>query len=367
MNGSSIGNLFRITTWGESHGRALGVVIDGVPAGLSLSEADFVPYMKRRKPGQSRFTTQRAEDDTVEILSGVFEGKTTGTPLSLMIRNQDHHSADYSNIAGTFRPGHADYNFTHKYGFRDYRGGGRSSGRETTARVAAGVVAQKILAELGIMVSAYTVAIGPYKLRADEIHLEETYDNPLYMPNSAIADKAAAYLEECIRSKDSAGGLIECRVDSLPAGLGDPVFEKLDANLGKALFSIGAVKGVEVGDGFAVSYSIGSENNDAYTVSDSGVTKKTNHSGGITGGMSDGTPVIVRAAFKPTPSIAQEQDTVDQDGHPQKLTITGRHDPVIVPRAVVVVEAMTAITILDAYLGNMTSRMDYLLACKDLM
>ncbi|MCR4589136.1 MAG: chorismate synthase [Lachnospiraceae bacterium] len=365
MYGSSIGNQFRITTWGESHGPALGVVIDGVPAGLPLTEADFVPYMARRKPGQSKFTTARQEADTVEILSGVFEGKTTGTPLSLMVRNQDHHSADYSNIADTFRPGHADYNFTQKYGFRDYRGGGRSSGRETTARVAAGVVAEKILSELGITVTAYTLAIGPYYLDPEEIHLEETCDNPLYMPNASMADKAITYLEECIRSKESAGGIIECRVDGVPTGLGDPVFEKLDANLGKALFSIGAVKGVEIGDGFNVAHSIGSENNDAYMISDGHVTKETNHSGGITGGMSDGSPIILRAAFKPTPSIAQEQDTVDADGNPRKLTITGRHDPVIVPRAVVVVEAMTAITVLDAYMSTMTARLDYLKAFRE--
>ncbi|MCR5032367.1 MAG: chorismate synthase [Lachnospiraceae bacterium] len=365
MYGSSIGNCFRITTWGESHGPALGVVLDGVPAGLSLTEADFVPYMQRRKPGQSRFTTARAESDTVEILSGVFEGKTTGTPLSLLIRNQDHHSADYSNIADTFRPGHADLNFTAKYGFRDYRGGGRSSGRETSARVAAGAVAEKILREVGIAVSAYTLAIGPYRLNPSELHLEQTYDNALYMPNQDIALKASAFLEECMKTGDSAGGIIECRVDGLPAGIGDPVFEKLDANLGKALFSIGAVKGVEIGDGFSAACVNGSENNDPYIISDGHVTKSSNHSGGITGGMSDGSPLILRAAIKPTPSISMEQDTVTKDKAPHKLQIKGRHDPVIVPRAVVVVEAMTAITVLDAYLGNMSSRMDHLTAFQE--
>ena len=358
MAGSSYGTIFRITTWGESHGAGVGVVIDGCPAGLPLSEEDIQKYLNRRKPGQSKFTTQRKESDQAEILSGVFEGRTTGTPISILVRNQDQKSRDYSNIMNTYRPGHADYTFDAKYGFRDYRGGGRSSGRETIGRVAAGAVACKILESLGIQVMAYTKSIGPVSIPEQDYDYSVITDNTLYMPNNQYAEKASAYLEECIRSQDSSGGIIECRVDHMPAGIGETVFEKLDANLAKAMMSIGAVKGFEIGDGFQAAKASGSQNNDAFSSNSDGIYKETNHSGGVLGGMSDGSTIVLRAAIKPTPSISQPQDTVDKDGKPLSLTIHGRHDPVIVPRAVVVVESMTAITLVDMLFQNMAARMD---------
>ena len=360
MAGSIYGRLFQISTWGESHGKGIGVVIDGCPAGLSLSEEDIQVYLDRRKPGQSQFTTGRKESDMAQIWSGVFEGRTTGTPISILIQNQDQRSRDYGNIMNTYRPGHADYTFDEKYGFRDYRGGGRSSGRETTARVAAGAVAAKILKELGIEVHAYTKAIGPVSVPENEYHPEEIFQNPIYMPSNAYAQKASAYLEECIKNQDSSGGIIECVVTGMPVGIGDTVFEKLDANLAKAMLSIGAVKGFEIGDGFKAADTKGSINNDSFHIKDGRITKDTNHAGGVLGGMSDGSKIIFRAAVKPTPSISQPQSTVTKDGENTEMIIKGRHDPVIVPRAVVVVESMAAITILDLLFTNMSARMDKL-------
>lgn len=360
MAGSIYGRLFQISTWGESHGKGIGVVIDGCPAGLSLSEEDIQVYLDRRKPGQSQFTTGRKESDMAQIWSGVFEGRTTGTPISIFVQNQDQRSRDYGNIMNTYRPGHADYTFDEKYGFRDYRGGGRSSGRETTARVAAGAVAAKILKELGIEVHAYTKAIGPVSVPENEYHPEEIFQNPIYMPSNAYAQKASAYLEECIKNQDSSGGIIECVVTGMPVGIGDTVFEKLDANLAKAMLSIGAVKGFEIGDGFKAADTKGSINNDSFHTKDGRITKDTNHAGGVLGGMSDGSKIIFRAAVKPTPSISQPQSTVTKDGENTEMIIKGRHDPVIVPRAVVVVESMAAITILDLLFTNMSARMDKL-------
>jgi chorismate synthase len=360
MAGSIYGRLFQISTWGESHGKGIGVVIDGCPAGLSLSEEDIQVYLDRRKPGQSQFTTGRKESDMAQIWSGVFEGRTTGTPISILVQNQDQRSRDYGNIMNTYRPGHADYTFDEKYGFRDYRGGGRSSGRETTARVAAGAVAAKILKELGIEVHAYTKAIGPVSVPENEYHPEEIFQNPIYMPSNAYAQKASAYLEECIKNQDSSGGIIECVVTGMPVGIGDTVFEKLDANLAKAMLSIGAVKGFEIGDGFKAADTKGSINNDSFHTKDGRITKDTNHAGGVLGGMSDGSKIIFRAAVKPTPSISQPQSTVTKDGDNTEMIIKGRHDPVIVPRAVVVVESMAAITILDLLFTNMSARMDKL-------
>ncbi|MDO4311984.1 MAG: chorismate synthase [Eubacteriales bacterium] len=358
MAGSTYGTLFQITTWGESHGAGIGVVIDGCPAGLPISEADIQEYLDRRKPGQSKFTTQRKEVDKIEILSGVFEGRTTGTPISLLVRNQDQKSRDYSNIMNSYRPGHADYTFDSKYGIRDYRGGGRSSGRETIGRVAAGAVACKLLKQLGIEITAYTKSIGPIVIPEEEYDYECIRQNHLYMPNNTYADQASAYLEQCITNQDSSGGIIECVVTNMPAGIGETVFEKLDANLAKALMSIGSVKGMEIGDGFQAAKAQGSHNNDAFYCDGSGIHKKTNHSGGILGGMSDGSPIILRAAIKPTPSISQPQDTINKDGENISMTIHGRHDPVIVPRAVVVVESMTALTLIDMLMINMSSRLD---------
>lgn len=359
MAGSTFGNHISVTTWGESHGEALGVVIDGFPAGLKLCAEDIQPYLNRRKPGQSKFTTARAEGDEVEILSGVFEGHTTGTPISLMVRNKDQHSKDYGNIATAFRPGHADYGFFEKYGRRDFRGGGRSSGRETIGRVAAGAICAKLLKELGIEVFAYTKSIGDVEI--SEFELGERDLNPLAMPDADAAGKAEEYLETCMKNNDSAGGVIECVITGVPAGIGDPVFEKLDAKLAQALVSIGAVKGVEIGDGFAASKTSGSINNDSFKLDEEGkIVKATNHSGGILGGISDGDDIIVRAAIKPTPSISRLQHTVNEAGEELDIEIHGRHDPVIVPRAVVVVECMCAITICDAMLSHMTDQVDYI-------
>lgn len=360
MAGSTYGTAFSITTWGESHGPAIGAVIDGCPAGLTLSEEDIQRFLDRRKPGQNKYTTARNESDKIEILSGIFEGKTTGTPISLTVRNQDQRSRDYGRIKECYRPGHADYTFDAKYGFRDYRGGGRSSGRETIGRVAAGAVASKLLSQLGIRVTAYTKAIGKIEVPESEYDFGCILANPLYMPNNRYAEAAADYLDCCLHNQDSSGGMIECVIDGMPAGIGEPVFGKLDANLARAVMSIGAVKGVEIGDGFSVARATGSSNNDAFYASEGQIAKKTNHAGGILGGISDGSRIILRAAVKPTPSISQEQETVDQGGKNTSLTITGRHDPVIVPRAVVVVESMAAVTVADLLIANLSSRMEYL-------
>lgn len=358
MAGSTLGNLFRISTWGETHGKGVGVVVDGCPAGLSLCEEDIQVFLDRRKPGQSRFTTQRKETDQVEILSGVFEGKTTGTPISMVVFNKDQRSRDYSAIKDCFRPGHADYTFYEKYGFRDYRGGGRSSGRETIARVAAGAIASKILAELGITVNAYTKSIGTVEIDQSCLDLNEINNNAFYMPDKEAAKQAEAYVQEKMRQQDSVGGIIECRTEGLMVGIGEPVFEKISANLAKAVCSIGAVKGFEIGDGFDVTTAAGSQNNDNFISEDGKIRKITNHSGGTLGGMTDGDTLIFRVAFKPTPSISQTQKTVNTDKENIEIAIKGRHDPIIVPRAVVVVESMAAITIVDMLFMNMTAKMD---------
>lgn len=357
MAGSTFGTIFKIMTWGESHGKGIGVTIDGCPAGLPLCEEDIQKYLDRRKPGQSKFTTARQEGDQAEILSGVFEGRTTGTPIAVMVRNVDQRSKDYSAIRDVYRPGHADFGFDAKYGFRDYRGGGRSSGRETLARVAAGAVAAKLLAAYGISVTAYTKSIGEFEIDPERFDLAERDKNRLYMPDAVAAKETEAYLERLMAKLDSVGGVVECVISGMPAGVGEPVFDKLDACLAKAVMSIGAVKGFEIGDGFAASRSCGSVNNDAfYTDGDGAVHKRTNHSGGILGGISDGSDIVLRAAFKPTPSIARQQQTVNSSNENVDIAIRGRHDPVVVPRAVVVVEAMAALTVLDLLLIGRSSR-----------
>ncbi len=359
MAGSTLGTIFRISTWGESHGTAIGVVIDGCPAGLTLNESDIQPFLNRRKPGQSIYSTPRSEDDTVEILSGVFDGRTTGTPISMIVYNKSQQSKDYSEIASYYRPGHADYTFDSKYGFRDYRGGGRSSARETIARVAAGAVAIKILNQLGISFLTYTKSIGHISIDYSKFNEKEIYNNKLYMPDADAAKEAGDYIVQMTKEHDSVGGCVEAIIKGVPAGIGDTVFEKLDANLAKAIMSIGAVKCVEIGDGKEVSRMTGSLDNDEFCLDDQkNITKKTNHAGGILGGMSDGTDIILRASFKATPSILKQQTTVNKDNEEIEISIKGRHDPIVVPRAVVVVEAMSAITILDALLLNMTATMD---------
>lgn len=355
MSGSNYGKLFTVSTWGESHGEAVGVVIDGCPAGLELSEEDIQAFLNRRKPGQSKYTTPRKENDTVHILSGTFEGKTTGTPISLIVYNENQRSKDYSNIAEVYRPGHADYCFDMKYGFRDYRGGGRSSARETIGRVAAGAVASKILSSLGINIYAYSKEIAGISVKNPDFSQRDT--NPFNMPDSEAAALVAEKADEFLKAHNSLGGIIECVACGVPVGIGEPVFNKLDARLSQAVMSIGSIKGVEIGDGFAVAKSNGLDNNDSFVCLNGNITKQSNHSGGILGGMSDGSNIILRAAIKPTPSVSASQDTVDSNGNNISINITGRHDPMIVPRAVVVVESMVAITILDLLLENMTSKL----------
>lgn len=358
MAGSSFGNIFRMSTWGESHGKGIGVVVDGCPAGLLLDEARIQAYLDRRKPGQTQYSTPRKEEDTVEILSGIFEGKTTGTPISMAVYNQTQRSGDYSAISECYRPGHADYTFDQKYGFRDYRGGGRSSGRETIGRVAAGAVAEEILRELGINLYAYTKSICGITIDENKALRENILKSPIFMPDLEASERAEEALLNRMKEQNSAGGIIECIVTGMPAGIGEPVFEKLDANIAKAVMSIGAVKGVEIGAGFAAAASSGSGNNDSFYNDGNGIIKKTNNAGGILGGISDGSDIIVRAAIKPTPSISFPQHTVNKAGENIDIEIKGRHDPVIVPRAVVVVETMVAAVILDLLMVSMTSRLD---------
>lgn len=389
MAGSSFGTIFKLTTFGESHGIGLGAVLDGCPAGLPMSEEIIQSYLDLRKPGQTKYSTPRKEQDKIRILSGVFEGKTTGTPILLLAENETQRSQDYSEIASYYRPGHADYTFDEKYGFRDYRGGGRSSGRETLGRVAAGAIAIEFLKSLGIELCAYTKSIGEISCEKNDYISNLTEDNretettlfdrisreglqklradklssPLYMPDNEASCLAENALSAAMSTQDSLGGIIECVVSGMPTGIGEPVFDKLDASLAKAIFSIGAVKGFELGAGFSVAEMKGSENNDAFVpsvtaTSDKVIRKATNHAGGILGGMSDGSDIVFRVAIKPTPSIATEQNTVNTSGEEISVSVKGRHDPVIVPRAVVVVEAMAALTIADALLVNMGAQLE---------
>ena len=357
MSGSVFGKNFTVVTFGESHGAAVGCVVDGCPAGLELNEDLLRPMMSRRAPGKRAFSTARNETDEVKILSGVFEGKTLGTPIAMVVENKDQRSKDYSNLTECFRPGHADYPYEMKYGFRDYRGGGRSSGRETIGRVAAGAVAKLILAKRGISVDAYTYAVGDIKVDRDRMDLEYALSDPLAMPDPEASRRASEYLENIAAEGDSAGGIVECVIRGLPVGVGEPVFDKLDACLSKAVMSIGAVKGVEFGDGFEVPYLKGSENNDEFIARDGRIEKLTNHSGGVLGGMSDGSDVVLRAAIKPTPSISKAQKTVDKYGNNIELEIRGRHDTLIVPRAAVVVESMAAITVADLLIEYKENRL----------
>ncbi len=371
MNGSSFGTYFKITTFGESHGAALGVIVDGCPAGIPLSTEYIQTFLDRRKPGQNIYSTPRKESDLVEILSGVFEGKTTGTSVALLIRNESQRSGDYSEIASYYRPGHADFTFDAKYGFRDYRGGGRSSGRETAARVAAGAIACALLEQLGIKVCAYTKSIHEHVCFDTKEYLAERYSpeelaslrdqSPLNMPDAAASEKAEVFLAKMREEHNSAGGTIECVMTGLPAGLGDPVFEKFDARLAHAMLSIGAVKGFELGSGFDAALLTGTEQNDPFYTDDAGkIQKRTNRAGGVLGGMTDGSDVLFRVAVKPTPSVYAPQETVKQDGSSYTCRITGRHDPIIVSRAVVVVECMAALTAADALLSNLGSKLEHL-------
>ena len=354
MAGNIFGQIFRVVTFGESHGPAIGVVIDGVPPGLALNESDIQKDLDRRRPGQSKITTQRQETDRVEILSGIFEGKTTGTALAMLIRNEDQRSKDYSNLKDAFRPGHADYTYQAKFGFRDYRGGGRSSGRETACRVAAGAVAKKILAQNKIEVIAYTLAVAD--IWAKKIDYSVIESNIVRAPDLKSAELMIQRIEEARKDCDSLGGIIEAVVKGCPPGLGDPVFDKLNARLAYGLMSIGTVRGIEFGEGFGAVKMRGSEHNDPFIKKDGKIRTKTNHAGGILGGISNGEDITLRIAVKPPSSIAKDQQTVDISGEDVSLQVKGRHDPCICPRVVPVVEAMIAITLVDSLLIQKTIR-----------
>ncbi|MBE6378573.1 MAG: chorismate synthase [Lentisphaerae bacterium] len=353
MSGNTFGRVFQVTTFGESHGVALGAVVDGLPSGIKI-DTDFLNReMARRRPGQSAVSTARNESDSVEILSGVFEGISTGTPIAMVIRNSDQHSKDYGNLAEIFRPGHADYGFFAKYGIRDHRGGGRASGRETCARVAAGALAKMFLDTMDIKICAWAQEIAG--VEAETFDADEIEKNIVRSPDPVAAEKMIAAVEEAKKSCDSVGGIVKCVIRGVPAGWGEAVFDKLDALLAHAMLSLGAVKGIEFGDGFASARARGSENNDPMAA---GGRFVTNHAGGITGGFSTGADIVFTLAVKPTPSIAQEQMTVNKEFREEKIVIHGRHDPCIVPRIIPVVEAMAAIVLADAALLDRCSRVN---------
>jgi chorismate synthase len=349
MSLNTFGHLFRVTTWGESHGPAIGCTVDGCPPGVALTEADIQPWLDQRKPGQNKFTTQRKEPDEVRILSGVFEGKTTGTPIQLMIENTDQRSKDYGEIAQSFRPGHADITYHQKYGIRDYRGGGRSSARETASRVAAGGVARQVLAALvpGLKISAFMVQMGPRGIDRTRFDATQIGQNPFWCPDPVAAADWAVYLEELRLSHNSVGAVIEVVAEGVPAGLGAPLYAKLDSDLAAAMMSINAVKGVEIGEGMASASLTGVENADEIRMGPDGPEFLSNHAGGILGGISTGQPVVCRFAVKPTSSILTPRQTITQGGQETDLITKGRHDPCVGIRAVPVGEAMMACVILD--------------------
>ncbi|WP_138479752.1 chorismate synthase [Dyadobacter bucti] len=357
--GSTFGKIFKIATFGESHGVGIGVIIEGCPGGVDF-DPNFIQHeLTRRKPGQSRITTQRKEADEFEVLSGVFEGKTTGTPIALIIRNEDQRSKDYSHIAVQFRPSHADYTYQVKYGVRDYRGGGRSSARETAARVAAGAVAKLLLAKLGVNVQAYVSQVGTLKVdkQYTELDLSITETNAVRCPDPDIAEQMFDYIDGIRKQGDSVGGVVNCVITGAPAGWGEPVFDKLHADLGKAMLSINAVKGFEYGSGFEGVTMLGSQHNDAFYIDEKEeVHTRTNHSGGIQGGISNGEDIYFKVAFKPVATIMQDQESVDQHGDVAIVQGKGRHDPCVVPRAVPIVEAMAALVLADFYLRNKSSK-----------
>ena len=358
MAGNSFGTLFRITTAGESHGPANVVIIDGMPSGIKLSEKDIQPDLDRRKPGQSKITTQRKESDIAEILSGIFDGKTTGTSIAILIRNKDQRLADYKDIKDKYRPGHADYTFDAKYGFRDYRGGGRSSARETVARVAAGAVAKKLLSLEKIKILGYVKQVGDISAKInhpEKITLKQVESNIVRCPDKQVAENMIKLIEKVRKEKDSIGGIAEIVASGVPAGWGEPVFDKLRADLGKALLSLPAVLGVEFGAGFAVATSRGSANNDIFISEDNEIKTKTNRHGGMLGGISSGMPIVMRCAIKPTSSLPQEQQTITKSGKATTIITKGRHDPCLLPRFIPMAEAMASITLADFYLRQKTN------------
>jgi chorismate synthase len=346
MSFNTFGRVFRFTTWGESHGPALGAVVDGCPPGLALSEDDLQPWLEKRRPGTSRFTTQRQEPDRVRILSGTFEGRTTGTPISLMIENIDQRSKDYSEVALAYRPGHADYTYDAKYGFRDYRGGGRSSARETAARVAAGGIARLVIPE--VRITAYLVELGGDGIDRTRFDASQIDANPFFCPDADAAARWERIVDDARKSGSSVGAVVECVAEGVPPGWGAPLYAKLDSELASAMMSINAAKGVEIGDGFGAARLTGEQNADAIRPGPDGRPEfLANHAGGILGGISSGQPVVVRVAFKPTSSILTPVETIDRDGNSAEIRTKGRHDPCVAIRGVPVVEAMMALVLAD--------------------
>jgi chorismate synthase len=355
---NSYGTLFRITTFGESHGHSIGVVIDGCPAGLAIDENFIQSELDRRKPGQSKITTQRKEDDAFKILSGVFEGKSTGAPIAMVIENSDQRSKDYSHLENTFRPSHADYTYQTKYGIRDYRGGGRSSARETAARVAAGAVAKLLLMKYGIEIGAFVSRVGELKAKHyTQLDLTKTESNIVRCPDSELAEKMIALIDQVRLDRDTIGGVVTCVIKNTPVGLGEPVFDKLHAELGKAMLSINAVKGFEYGSGFEGVKMRGSAHNDRIVNEEGKIKTLTNYSGGIQGGISNGEDIYFNVAFKPVATIMQDQQSIDKEGNEATVSGKGRHDPCVVPRAVPIVEAMAALVLADFMLRGETSKL----------
>lgn len=356
--GNTYGRKFRITTFGESHGKAIGVTIDGCPAGLEIDEAFIQSELDRRKPGQSKITTQRREGDKAEILSGVFEGKTTGTPIGIIIYNEDQKSKDYAHIAEKYRPSHADFTYQEKYGVRDYRGGGRSSARETAARVAAGAIAKMMLKKVGLEINAYVSQVGKILLQKSysQLDFSKTEENIVRCPDEKVAAAMIELIDNTRKNQDTIGGVVSCVIKGTPVGLGEPVFDKLHAELGKAMLSINAVKGFEYGSGFAGVEMAGSEHNDIFENQGGKIITHTNYSGGIQGGISNGQDIYFRVAFKPVATIMKDQESVDIHGEKATVSGKGRHDPCVVPRAVPIVEAMAALVIADFYLLNKSSK-----------
>jgi chorismate synthase len=358
--GNSFGRLFRLTTFGESHGKALGAIVEGCPAGLTLDLEKIRMEMQRRKPGQSKITTQRKEEDEIELLSGVFEGKTTGTPIGILIPNADQKSKDYAHIADQFRPSHADYTYFEKYGHRDYRGGGRSSARETAARVAGGAIAKQLLGTKGISIQAYVSQVGTLRLEKSytELNLDLAEDNIVRCPDPELATRMIEHIDAVRLERDTIGGIVSCVIKNCPPGLGEPVFDRLHAELGKAMLSINAVKGFEYGSGFEGVALRGSQHNDAFVQQDGKVHTLTNHSGGIQGGISNGQDIYFRVAFKPVATIMQDQASINEAGEAVTVSGKGRHDPCVVPRAVPIVEAMAALVLADYLLLSKTNKLD---------
>ncbi len=359
MAGNSFGTIFKLVTFGESHGAAIGGTIEGCPAGLSIDQVFIQNELNRRKPGQSAITTQRQEDDQVEFLSGIYEGKSTGTPIGFLIRNKDQREKDYDQLKNKYRPSHADYTYEKKYGIRDHRGGGRSSARETACRIVGGAIAKLILQKNGITVNAFVKQVGPMKLEKsfEELDLSQTDTNSIRCPDPESAKKMIAYIEDIKTQGDTVGGIIQCVVQNVPVGLGEPVFDKLHAVLGHAMLSINAVKGFEIGSGFSSIQYKGSELNDVFENNNNKITTKTNNSGGIQGGISNGMPVYFNVAFKPVATIMRSQSSVNDQGDAVTLEMKGRHDPCVLPRAVPIVESMAALVMVDFLLLNRCNRL----------